>query len=333
MRLLILLVIVAAMLNLASCPAGKKAEGDGSATSTAQNSGDSQSSVTPPPPAESSMSEAELVARGDAIYHGTDYSATGLTCAHCHASSPEQEAEQKFIAHTGYGAATRGAWKITKQEELDAKSGYAKTLADAANACINAPYMNHSEKLSAEDAQAMEAYLKSISKADAWDSAAFKIARGTALPAAGLKPDKANGKRLYEMSCEKCHDAGIKGLEELHGAKDWLNPVQIMAKIRKLDNWYDGYENQKYAAADDARLLAFLRGLGVSTASAQENPCGANPCGANPCGANPCGASAESHEEGDEEEIFPKGAMPFYGTDILSDQEVVDVAFYVAEDV
>jgi cytochrome c len=278
------------------------------------------------------MSEAELVARGDAIYHGTDYSSTGLTCAHCHASSVEQEAGQKFIAHTAYGAATRGAWKITTQAQLDAKAGYAKSLAEAANACISAPYMNHKEKLSTDDALAMEAYLKSISKADAWDSAAFIIARSTMLPAAGLKPDKANGKLIYEQSCEKCHDAGIPGLEELHGAKDWLKPVQIMAKIRKLDNWYEGYEGKDYASAADMRLLAFLRSMGVNPVMAQDNPC-SNPCAGTAEEQHAEGEADGHHEEGEEDEVFPEGAMPFYGTDILSDQEVVDVAFYVAEEV
>ncbi|MCC7477975.1 c-type cytochrome [bacterium] len=330
MRSLMLFLILAAMLSLASCPQDKQAT-DGDAASTAQSGAGDDKSVTPPPPGATSMSQEDLVARGDAIYHGTDYSSTGLTCAHCHAVSPEQEAETKFIAHTGYGAATRGAWKITTQEQLDARSGYAKTLADAANACISAPYMNHPEKLTADDAKAIEAYLQSISKPDAWDSAAFKIARTKDLPAPGLKPDKENGKRIYEQSCEKCHDAGLQGLEELHGAKDWLSPLQIMAKIRKVDNWYEGYEGKSYAAAADSKLLSFLGSLAGSPAMAQENPCGENPCAANPCVEG--GSSEAGHAEGKEEVIFPKDSMPFYGTDILTDQEVVDVAFFVAEEV
>lgn len=337
MRKLVLLLLALAVLGLAGCPASKKAADANSTSGT--DTAAQQKAATPPPPTEAALGEAELVARGNELFHGTEYSNTGLTCANCHADAAAAETDRKYIAHTGYGAATRGAWKITTQEQLDAKKGYAATLADAANACIGAPYMNHKDKLlMPEDARAMEAYLKSISDASAWDAAAFIIKRTDKLPVAGLKADKANGQQIFEHSCKHCHDGSIKGLDKLDGAKDWLKPIQVMAKIRKLNNWYDGYEGKSYSSLNDMRLLALLDSLGVRSASAEEpeNPC-ANPVGDNPCGgSNPCGEAGEAkkgeHEGEEDEDIFPEGAMPFYGTDILSDQEVVDVATYVAED-
>jgi mono/diheme cytochrome c family protein len=196
---------------------------------------------------------------------------------------------------------------------------------------------NKGHKLSPEDGAAMEAYLKSISRSDAKDAAPFVIARTDKLPAPGLKPDKAAGKLLYEQSCKHCHDAGIEGLESLAGAKDWLTPVQVMAKVRKLDGWYEKYEGQKYAVASgsaSAQTLAELRrALGITVVHAQET---GHDEAAEHSEAGEHHEEAEHDEEGEHheegEELFPEGSMPFYGTDILSDQQVVDVSFFVAED-
>lgn len=326
-----LAALLAAATAISGCPGGGKQDAtSASAPSARATAPDSAPEAQP-------TAAADPVERGKAIYTGTDYSNTGLTCAHCHAASAAEEEGRIFIAHSGYGAATRGAWKITSQEQLDAKKGFAATLVEAANACVGAPYMNHKEKLiEGEDAAALLAYLESISDPAAKDGAAFIIAKAKALPAGGLTPDKENGKRIYEQSCEHCHDAGIEGLEELHGAKDWLNPVQVMAKVRKLDGWYENYETAKYAQgprrpAAETRFAGLYRALGLSTALAEENPCGENPCGEAHEGHDHEGH--EHHEEGEEHDVFPEGAMPFFGTDILSDQDVVDVAFYVAEEV
>lgn len=328
-----LAALLLAATAISGCPGGG---GKGAATQSSSPPPAARDTAGTSAPADSAPSAGtDPVARGQAIYAGTEYSNTGLSCAHCHAASAAEAEGRIFIAHSGYGAATRGAWKITSQAQLDAKKGFAATLVDAANACVGAPYMNHKEKLiEGADAAALTAYLESISDPAAKDGQAFIIARAKSLPVSGLKPDKAHGQQIYEQSCKHCHDAGIKGLEELEGAKDWLNPVQVMAKVRKLDGWYDNNKDAKYASLNHGRgsqLAALYRALGVNSALAEENPCG-----------NPCGGSGEAaeHEQGEghaegedgEDDIFPEGAMPFFGTDILSDQDVVDVAFYVAEE-
>jgi cytochrome c5 len=271
-------------------------------------------------PEEVAQDEASTpVDRGRAIYFGTDYSSTGLTCAHCHAVSPDDEQGRIFIAHSGYGAARRGAWKITTQAQLDAGQGFAKTVVDAANVCVKAPYMDHGDKLiEGSDADALTAFLDSIAQ----DDKPFIIARAKELPPPGLTPNMANGERIFEQSCSHCHDAGIEGLPDLDDAHTWLNPVQIMAKVRKLTpRWYEDYKNMDYA-------------------NMEQMPGGddevVNPC--NPCGTgvdedeeHKGGESGEAEEGGDEERVFKENAMPYYGTDILSDQDVVDVAFYLIE--
>lgn len=250
-------------------------------------------------------SALDLAARGKEIFEGYDYSNTSLSCADCHAASKAQEQDKIFIAHSAYGAARRGAWKITKEEQLAINRGFAPDVIAAANVCVKASYMNHGdEPIEGDDAEALNAYLESI----AVDDEPFIIAKATSLPQAGLTPDLENGKRIFEMSCAKCHDAGKEGIIDLDDANEWLNEVQLMAKIRKLrGDWYADYEGMTYA-------------------SLAENPCAANPC--NPCGESE--AADEGYEEQEDEHgMFEENAMPFFATDILSDQDVVDVAFYI----
>lgn len=311
---IMLVALIALALVVAGCPKGQQggnANGDETAGVPA----------TPPPEEEAPPDAGSPVDRGREIYVGTDYSNTGLTCANCHALSPDDEKNRIFIAHSGYGAARRGAWKITSQKQLDAGQGFAKTVIDAANVCVKAPYMDHGEKLiEGDDAVALNAFLDSIAQ----DDKPFIIAKAKALPPPGMTPDMENGKRIFEESCEHCHDSGIKGLPELDDAYTWLNPLQVMAKVRKLTpDWYSDYEGVDYEHMD---------------AQAPPEEEAVNPCGDNPC--NPCGTSAddEGEQEGnepgegeEEDNVFKKNAMPFYGTDILSDQDVVDVAYYVTK--
>ena len=324
------LMAMLCLLMLSACPGGSEGE-------------DSSNAATPPAADDNGM-ESEVadvieegvdtmeavmdpVERGREIYHGTDYSNTGLTCAHCHAADPADEANGKLIAHTGYGAIPRGSWKHTTQEQLEAGRGQAATIIDAANFCVEAPYMDHGElKITGEDADALLAYLESIADPEAWDAAPFVIEVSRSMPVAGLTPDMENGERIYENNCEFCHEAGIEGMPELHGASEWLNEMQLMAKIRKVKDWYGGYEDAEYAAMKSHNLdraIAWM--LGSETAHAQEG----NPC--NPCGENPCAGHDEGHH--DDDSVFKENAMPHYATDILSDQDVVDVAHYIAENV
>ncbi|MCB1216256.1 c-type cytochrome [bacterium] len=320
--------LILGMLMLSACPGGGGDSSDGG-SSASGNSGGSSTAQTPPADDNgigagggAEKSEAELVARGREIYYGTEYSNTGLTCAHCHAGSPDEEQGARLIAHTGYGAVPRGSWKHTSQAELDAKMGKAATILDAANFCVGAPYMAHKEMLiEGEDGAALTAFMVSIADPTAWDAQPFLLDLNRSMPVAGLTPNMENGERIYEHSCEKCHDAGIDGLEDLHGLGDWMNPMQLMAKIRKQKNWYDEYENASYAALpshDLDRAVAWM--LGIDTAWAQDE----NPCAENPCGGHD---DHEEHEDG----TFEENAMPHYASDILSDQDVVDVAHFIIE--
>lgn len=309
---IMLVALIALALVVAGCPKGQQA-GNGT--------GDQTAAVPATPPSEEAPpgGAGSPVDRGREIYTGTDYSNTGLTCANCHALSPDDEKDRIFIAHSGYGAARRGAWKITTQAQLDAGQGFAKTVVDAANVCVKAPYMDHGDKLiEGDDAVALTAFLDSIAQ----DDKPFIIARAKALPPPGMTPDMENGKRIFEESCEHCHDSGIKGLPDLDDAYTWLNPVQVMAKIRKLTpNWYNDYQNTDYMNMEQTP---------DSSDDEVVNPCGDNPCGT--------GVDDEGEQEGnepgegeEEDNVFKKNAMPYYGTDILSDQDVVDVAYYVTK--
>lgn len=294
---LLLAALILMTLIVAGCPRGDDAD-------------DAEPGVEPEVDA-----DATAVDRGRAIFVGTDYSATGLTCAHCHAIMPQDEQNRIFIAHNAYGAAQRGAWWIKTQEQLDAKKGEAETLVDAANVCVAADYLAHGDELiDGEDAEALLAFYESIAQADE----PFLIAKASGLPAPGLTPDKVNGKRIYDQSCSHCHAAGIEGLPELAGLAEWMevNPVQIMAKIRGLDgDWYDDFAGMDYAKMDAA-------------AGSPEDKV------VTPDGAEDAEEGEAGHAEHDEDEhgVFEEGAMPFYTTDILSDQYVVDVAYYIVED-
>ena len=330
--------LVLGLLMLCGCPGGgggDNADSGGSSggtsssdTNTSDSSGDSGTAADTDGSADAggALSGTELVARGEAIFRGTEYSNTGLTCAHCHAASPDDEKEARLIAHTAYGAAPRGSRKHVDQASLDAGAGKAGTLLEASNFCVGAPYMAHKEQLiEGSDGEALTAYLESIADETAWDAAPFVLDINRSMPVAGLTPNMENGERIYEHSCERCHEGDIEGLEELHGASEWLNPMQIMAKIRKQKDWYGAYEDAVNSAAvpshDLDRAVAWM--LGIDTAWAQDE--------------NPCGEHEEHHDEGgehhDEDSVFEENAMPHYASDILSDQDVVDVAHYIAENV
>lgn len=256
--------------------------------------------------------QQDPVNRGKMIFSGTEYSATGLSCANCHAVSANPA--RIFIAHSASGTLARGAWWIMTQAELDAKQGEAATFAEAANKCVSAPYMGGQKLIAGDDAKALEAFYQSISDPAAKDSAPFIQTPPKALPPKGLKPDPANGKRIYEASCSRCHGA-IKGIVDLQDANTWLNEVQVMAKVRHLPNWEDGNKDAKYASYP-GRLMRLAQACGLRLAFAQAP-----------------GAGADAAAGGDsEQEIFPEKAMPYFASDILSDQDVVDVAFYVIKD-
>lgn len=322
------------LLMLTACPGGSGGESGDSGNATGDDSTtvadatDMMDEAADAVESGADMVEAVIdpVERGREIYYGTDYSNTGLTCAHCHAASPEEEANGKLIAHTGYGAMPRGSWKHTSQEMLDAGEGRAATIVDAANACVKAAYMDHGEQLiEGTDGEALTAFMESIADETAWDAEPFVIEVNRSMPVGGLTPDMENGERIYENTCEGCHEAGIDGLVDLHGLGEWMNTMQLMAKIRKLDDWYGAYENAEYATLPSHNLdraVAWM--LGSTVAHAQEG----NPCGDNPCGDH-SHESHEGHDHGDSP--FSEDAMPFFASDILSDQDVVDVAHYIIE--
>lgn len=311
MRSMLLFCCLLLMAVFAGCPQGDEPADGADGDTAAREMDDGGEPMETPEEVIARDESSTPEDRGRNIYMGLDYSNTGLTCAHCHATMPQDEQNRIFIAHSGYGAARRGAWKITSQEQLAAGKGNAETLIDAANVCVKAPYMDHGEQLiEGEDAAALQAYMESI----AVDDEPFVIAKADSPPPPGLTPDKENGKLVYNQSCMHCHDAGIDGLPKLVDASEWLNPLQVMAKIRKLPgDWYNDYEGVDYMNMD------------LQSAGGDEV---VNPC--NPCGDGE--DEQEAHEEHEEHGVFKEGAMPFYGTDILTDQQVVDVAHYVAEE-
>ncbi len=330
-----LVTIVVIALLLSSCPGGGADTGKtpgkspGASNAGAKPTG-TQATGTPPV----KTADADPIQRGYDIFHTTEYSNTSLVCANCHANSERTDEERVYIASSGYGAASRGAWKISSQKQLDAGEGHVKSLIDAANICVKAPYLNHAEQLiEGSDADALIAYLESIAK----DDEPFVIGRTKKMPVGGLLNDEENGRRIYSIGCKNCHDVGLEDVPELAGASDWLNALQVMAKVRKVGiDYYGDWVDMDYAN------YAVGEEIPVSGQAGRANPCGENPCGDNPCGE---GHDHDAHGEGpdegqddgndaghdDDHGMFAEGAMPFYSTRILSDQDVVDVAYFISE--
>jgi hypothetical protein len=107
---LFLVALLLLVVAVAGCPKG---EPGGDETGAA-------------PPEQGMTADASRVDRGRAIFVGTEYSSTGLSCAHCHALMPQDEQNRIFIAHSAYGAAQRGAWWV-KARQLHAGRGDAVT--------------------------------------------------------------------------------------------------------------------------------------------------------------------------------------------------------------
>ncbi len=298
----------------------------------------------PPRPSIKAPDRAVLqdpVQKGKMIFAGTEYSTTGLTCVHCHSVSAAMDIDRLYIAHSAYGAAARGAWWIKDQAQFDAKQGEALTLADAANKCISAPYMRGKQPLSPEDAEAVEAFFQSIADPAAKDSAPFIHAAPTAPLTAGLKPDKVNGKRIFEKSCSACHGA-VNGVPDMQALKAELNPMQFMAKLRRLPDWEEANKDAKYVM-HHWPFMRVAQAFGLTPAYAQEPGSGEPPAAEAPpaAGAPPAadaapeaaaGAEAGAEAPAEDGRLFPENSMPIFAPDILSDQDVVDVAFYISED-
>jgi mono/diheme cytochrome c family protein len=287
-----------------------------------------------PPPSAAPPAPVDT-ARGEAIFTGTDYSKTGLTCAHCHSASKNDEVDHIFAAHSAYGMSGRGAWWVMTPEQLTAKKGEAATLSDAANRCIAAPYMaNAGKPLSPEDAEALTVYLTSIYDAQAKDSAPFLIAKALSVPPGGLTPDKTNGQRIYDTSCSQCHGV-VDTVPRLEEKKFELNVVQIMAKVRGLADWETTYKTANYSVGQEPSggpvtwLLYGMRAYAQEGAPPEAAPPAANPpAGGEGAAPGPSGAGGEAEAASP----FAENSMPWYATDILSDQDVVDVAFYIFQD-
>lgn len=274
---------------------------------------------------DSGNKEQELIARGQELF--TDYvvTKTGLTCANCHSISPMMDEGKIYIARNAYTMTRRGIWRANSEEQIASGMGEAASLGGAITMCVTAPYYNNTAGLPADDLAALTAFINTLDKPEL-EAAPIISKASYPMPAAGLTPDREHGKEIYETSCKFCHDNAVRGIESLAGAKDWLTPIQVMAKVRKAEgDWYNDYKGQAYACIDPlARQLALL-GINVAHAQELDNPHGiVNPHG------DPDGAAAEPAM--DESELFPMNAMPGYAPEILSDQDVVDVAFYVAEE-
>jgi mono/diheme cytochrome c family protein len=322
-RLMVLLCGLAVLLT--ACP--KQPKGTSSTPAPVAAVQQEQGPTTEVP---AEITPEQSIARGQEIFTGTAYSKTGLTCAMCHSMSPTMDEGKIYIASNAYTAARRGTWRVKSQAAQAAGTDGVNDLIEAVNMCVTAPYMNNGEKLTPEDANAIQTFLKSIdTKVEGGDKLVPAL-DNYPMPAAGLTPDREHGKVIYETSCKFCHDNGIKDLPSLAGAKDWLTPIQVMAKVRKVQgDWFNDYKTQTYACANPlARQLALL---GISVAYAEEAGATPPPSAAAPPAGEP-GAAPPAEATAGTDEIFPENAMPGYPPEILTDQDVVDVAFYVAEE-
>jgi hypothetical protein len=276
------------------------------------------------PPATSSApatpAKLDPAERGKAIFTTAEYSATGLTCATCHAQK-SQEPGRIYPAHSACGMTARGTWWIKTPAQFTEKRGEAATLSDAANRCIKAPYMKGENKLSREDAAALEEFLGSIADPGAKDGKPFLIQKALAPPVGGLKAGKENGVRIYEQACLLCHGT-FGNIPDLKAIGAEFNPVQVMAKVRGIADWETKYKDAQYALAPRQPGGGWLAWTGLSLAYASE----ATPA---PSAAPATGSAGAEAPSGDPAGSFAENSMPWYALDILSDQDVVDVSFYI----
>jgi len=266
------------------------------------------------------------IARGKELFSTAAYSATGITCANCHAANTADLTGRIYIAHSALGMAPRGAWWISDDAQLKAMLGSSPTLADAALVCIAGPYMNYKLAVPPGDKDALAAYLNSIADPAAKDAKPFIVQTNYAMPPGGLTPNVENGKRVFESSCKYCHGA-VLDLSTLKGAGGIWNPLQIMGKVRKAKgNWFNDHKGKIYGAAGEPASQRLARLFGMQPALAQGES-GVEP----PENITPAqGQGGEGVEDANPETLkFPKDGMPGFAPDLLTDQEVVDVAHYV----
>lgn len=262
-------------------------------------------------------------ARGEQLFTQPILSTTGLSCADCHSLEPKPAPGRIYIAHSLHDVALRRAWWVPDAAAQQAFSGGAASLEDAIVHCVTAPYLNYRAVIDQHELATLSLYLRSQLDPSSTGGKPRVTQQSWPLPKPGLKPDLANGARIYREACLNCHGK-YEGIEKLEGAKDWLTPLQIMAKLRKAPgDWYNDNKGKTYARAHrplTARLLALA---GIESAAAQDG-------GGSSGGGQETAPGVEGAAQAGEEEIFPEGAMPGFAPDILSDQDVVDVAHYVA---
>ena len=150
---------------------------------------------------------------GRLLYHSTAASTNGLACISCHADFDEERLGDGLIraGHPLINAAERQTFWGQDKEDPDRYSNIAK----AAVVCIEM-FMLNPEKLSAQQAMNLQAYLQTLTKRPLGTPLALAAAADKTGRYAGLEGgDRIVGRRLFHAACHACHPNGNAGIAPL----------------------------------------------------------------------------------------------------------------------
>ena len=158
---------------------------------------------------------AQMAMRGTAstgrlLFHSTATGTNGLACVHCHADFDEQRQNDGLIraGHPLFNAAARQTFWGQDPEDPDRYSD----AAQAAVVCVEI-FMLNPEKLSAQQALDLQAYLKEVVRRPTTSPLALAPAMDRTGAYAGYDGgDRIAGRRLFHATCHTCHPNGNAGI-------------------------------------------------------------------------------------------------------------------------
>lgn len=174
---------------------------------------------------------------GKQLFWSTDWSATGLTCAHCHADFNEKKDPDDRLrpGHSLYNGGFRAEWQTWDGRKI-------QTLKKAVEMCIVrwivAREGEEEDKLPAKHhLRKVLAYLRSDDLSPEKKSRAIEPMRTNKLPSDQLLElgDLNLGMPIFRRSCSHCHlDDGSGPAPSL--IRNGYSRYQIAKKVRGIDN-------------------------------------------------------------------------------------------------
>ena len=202
---------------------------------------------------------------GRKVFHDAGIGTNGVSCAHCHSTVADEQADGDGLIRAGHtlaGVATRGFWRG------DVRRKTFSTLGEAVDECVKL-FMG-GETLQGRDRATMVAFLRSISKK--------KHARPDL--ETGLVPnndydrpefrngDADRGRELFYAACHGCHPQGRAGIATslekstvADVAKKTREGNGLLRGARKEGEWMPSFGRERLTDQQVADLAAFVQTL------------------------------------------------------------------------